>query len=195
MKPFSAFKIYIAVKTHFNSDHFDIRKYGIKTNVTQASFARRQDSSFFYRAVEQFPEKSKWMHACVCGHLVDKSYVKDILELDDELTSYYARRRRMSYDYENSLEKLLRKTKKLDHIFIQSSGRTDPVIMSFILSGEISLESAVLLNRVFRWVEKARTTDTLLWPDVKQKILKYEAFVPFDEYKYKALTEKVLKQV
>ena len=67
-------------------------------------------------------------------------------------------------------------TRKLDHIFIQNYDETDPLIISMIHQREISYESAVLMNTVFRWLNKARSSDTLLWPITRKKISNYGAF-------------------
>ena len=48
MDAFDAYKIYIALKSHFNSD-YDINKYNGKTSVSLDSFLKRSDRSFFGR--------------------------------------------------------------------------------------------------------------------------------------------------
>ena len=51
MDAFDAYKIYIALKSHFNSD-YDFNKYHGKTSVTLDSFLKRSDRSFLVELVE-----------------------------------------------------------------------------------------------------------------------------------------------
>ena len=46
MDAFDAYKVYIALKSHFNSD-YDFNKYNGKTSVSLDSFLKRGDRHFF----------------------------------------------------------------------------------------------------------------------------------------------------
>ena len=47
MEAFDAYKIYMALKAHFNSD-YDFNKYGGKTTVTKQSYLKRKDGEEEY---------------------------------------------------------------------------------------------------------------------------------------------------
>lgn len=193
MTPFEAYRIYIAVSTHFTSDGYDIHKYNGRANVSESSFLRRRDASFFYRAPKIYKTQDKWTKAIVACTLQDKGYVADVLSSDDIVDEFMVRRENMSRHYQDDLRDLLDITRKLDHLFIQNYDTTDPVIISKIHQGEISYESAVLMDMVFRWLNKARSSDTLLWPTTRKKLTKYRSFFNIDVDKYKDLTAKVIK--
>ena len=46
MDAFNAFKIYMGLKAHFNSD-YDFTKYGGKTRASKSSYLKRKDKHFF----------------------------------------------------------------------------------------------------------------------------------------------------
>ena len=193
IRPFEAYKIYVAITTHFKSDSYDIQKYGGRVNVTESSFLRRNDASYFYTATKLYQTKERWSKAIVANILEDNEYVVDIIQNENVVDEYVKRRENMSRHYQEDLRKLLDMTRKLDHIFIQNYDETDPLIISMIHQREITYESAVIMNTVFRWLNKARSSDTLLWPITRKKISKYGAFFNVNYDKYKDLTVKVIQ--
>ena len=46
MDAFNAFKIYMGLKAHFNSN-YDFTKYGGKTRASKSSYLKRKDKHFF----------------------------------------------------------------------------------------------------------------------------------------------------
>lgn len=193
MTPFEAYKVYVAVVTHFKSDSYDIVKYRGRVNANEPAFMRRRDASFFYTAAKLYKNPDRWTKAIVACILQDKEYVADIINSEDLIEAYMARRENMARHYQEDLRGLLDITRKLDHLFIQNYDTTDPIIISKIHQGEVRPESAVLMDYVFRWLNKARSSDTLLWPDTRRKLQKYRAFINVDVDKYNDLTVKVIK--
>ena len=53
MEAYDAYKIYIALKSHFNGD-YDFVKYNGKTNVKVDSFLKRGDRPFFGRVARKY---------------------------------------------------------------------------------------------------------------------------------------------
>lgn len=195
MTPFECYEIYVAVHAHFTSDTFDVSKSGFKTRASNSSFMRRKDAAHFYRAAKIYRTKRQWTEALIACYLQDRTYIVDILGADaaDNISEYDTRIQNMRVRYRADLTSLLDESTRLDCIFIQNYDGSEPVIVSKILTGDVSLESAVIMNSIFRWIDRARTSDTLLWPEYRKKLLKYQPLLRYDTYKYKDLTEKILK--
>jgi hypothetical protein len=62
------------------------------------------------------------------------------------------------------------------------------------LRKEVSIETVCLLNNVLGFVPmwSKKIADTIHWPNYRMKLLKYAAFLPKDDVKYKLLLKKVL---
>jgi hypothetical protein len=58
---------------------------------------------------------------------------------------------------------------------------------------EISLETVVILNSIFGFIqrESEKVTDTIIWPDTKRKIEKYTPFVNYNKDKCMKLLTNV----
>ncbi len=56
MDAFSAYKIYMGLKAHFNSD-YDFKKYSGKTTASKSSYLKRKDKFFFGKVSRRYGEK------------------------------------------------------------------------------------------------------------------------------------------
>jgi len=67
------------------------------------------------------------------------------------------------------------------------------VIVQMWMQEDISLETVVILNSIFGFIQRedSKISDTIIWPDNKRMIEKYTPFVNFDVNKCKTmLTDK-----
>jgi hypothetical protein len=68
-----------------------------------------------------------------------------------------------------------------------------PLIIKLWLQEEISLETVVILNAIFGFIdrESKNISDTIMWPDTQRKIEKYTPFVNFNRDKCISLLQKM----
>ncbi len=52
---FEAYKIYVAMKTHFSREDYNFFNYNGKTNANVDSFRKRKDRYFFIRFARKYP--------------------------------------------------------------------------------------------------------------------------------------------
>ena len=72
MEPFDAYKYYMAIKLHFESDSYDAPKYNFKTSISPQSFWKRRDKYHFAKLSRKFnkpgPEpEDAWKHLEICS--------------------------------------------------------------------------------------------------------------------------------
>jgi hypothetical protein len=67
-----------------------------------------------------------------------------------------------------------------------------PLIIKLWMQEEIQLETIVILDSILGFVEREnnKITDTIIWPDIYRKIMKYKPFVKFDRNKCLNLLKK-----
>ena len=60
------------------------------------------------------------------------------------------------------------------------------------MQGDILLETVVILDAITGFVEREnkKITDTIIWPDIYRKIMKYKPFVKFNKDKSIDLLKK-----
>lgn len=188
MKEYDSYTIYNALKLHFESDGYDAIKYNYKTNISPQSFYKRKDKYFFAKIARKYDKD-------LIGYYVSNfkegvSYVGDMVNEDGEIN--YRRHQRiiqsLSKCYKDDLNKL---EGDLDQYLI-SEDNQHPKIIQLLMQGEIHLETIVILNSILEFVQKedSKISDTIIWPDIKRKILKYQPFVHFDFDKFRQITIK-----
>ena len=76
---------------------------------------------------------------------------------------------------------------KFEDIFKISNGQ-HPYIIKAYLRKTITLETLVILNKIYNYLDKfnLEITDTVVWPDVARLIKKYTPFLKINIEKYDA---------
>ncbi len=190
--PFDSFKLYNALKLHFESDGYDAFKYNFKTNVKATSFLKRKDKYFFAKVAKKYERDMMGYYVSNFKH--DVSYVGEMINdcgeenYKNHMKVMQSIHRVFSVDINN----LHNHSDRFDKLLESQDGQL-PLIVQLWMQEEISLETVVILNSMLGFVprESKRITDTIVWPDIKRKIQKYGPFVNFDVYKCKNLLTNV----
>jgi len=75
--PFESYKLYNALKLHFETDGYDAIKYHFKTSVKPTSFFKRKDKFFFAKLAKTYESELKEFY--VANFKNDVKYVGDML--------------------------------------------------------------------------------------------------------------------
>ena len=75
----------------------------------------------------------------------------------------------------------------------ESKDNQIPLIIELLMQDEISLETVVILNSIFGFIEREsdNISDTIMWPDIKRLIEKYNPFVYYNRDKCMKLLTNV----
>lgn len=189
MESFDAYRIYQALKLHFEKDSYDAIKYRFKTSANPRSFWKRKDKYQFNKVAKRFQKEDDIVNYYVAHFLNGSKWVGEMVTDEDTYTQWLKRRESLSYLFEQDLYKIEDHT--FDELLISVDGQYPPIIREY-LEGSISIETVVVINRITGFLRKANKdiTDTILWPDLYLKISKYDPFVVVDKTK---MTKIILK--
>lgn len=197
MDPFESYKLYNALKLHFESDSYDAVKYNFKSNVSSKSFFKRKDKFFFAKLAKHHGKELKMYF--VSNFINDVNYVGDMINEDGEKN--FMRLKKIHESLHHSFEKDINtldnymdvNTYNFDTILESKDGQ-HPMVIKLWLQEEISLETIVILNAILGFVdrESKKITETIMWPSLIRKITKYEPFIKFDTVKCKDIMKKIL---
>ena len=179
--PFDSYKLYNALKLHFESD-YDAIKYNYKTRVNASSFFKRRDKYYFAKLAKNHPKDLKEFY--VSQFINDIKYVRDMT--DPTAKANYLEYRRIHESIHRVFEKDINTL--VDNDFdnlMESVDNQTPLVIRKWMEEDITLETIVILNSMTGFVlrEGKKITETILWPDVSRKILKYSPFVNFKKDK------------
>ena len=189
--PFESYKLYNALKLHFETDGYDAIKYHFKTSVKPTSFFKRKDKFFFAKLASTYGNELKEFY--IANFKNDVKYVGDMLNEGGE--RYYRDHKKvmesLTYQFETDINKLNDMDVSFDSL-LEAEDNNHPLIIKLWMQEEILLETIVILDSILGFVEREnkKITDTIIWPDIYRKIMKYKPFVKFDRDKYLNLLKK-----
>jgi len=185
MEAFEAYTLYLALKRHFTPNSgYDYFKYNGKTNASKKALETRKDRYFFHKLskkadplyflVANFIE---YGHNIWIGDLVNDS------KYDDAYNDWLKKKESISYIFSQELSQL---DDDLDKNLKIEDGQY-PHLLTLYLRKKICIETLILLNCVLTFLPKwqKEITDTSLWPDIYNTVLKYSRFVDYDFFKIK----------
>ena len=117
-------------------------------------------------------------------------WVGDLLTEDAEV-NYRSRQKilqSLSYEFTVDLTKLFNGIDDPNEVIKVVDGDY-PVLLTYTLQKETKIETLCILNSILGFLPMwdKKITDTIRWPNLKRKIVKYTAFLPKDVVKYSAL--------
>ena len=97
----------------------------------------------------------------------------------------------LSYQFENDINKLHEMDVEFDSL-LEAEENNHPLIVRLWMQDEILLETVVILDALTGFVEREnkKISDTIIWPDIYRKIMKYKPFVKFNRDKCINLLKK-----
>ena len=193
MMPFDAYKCYLSLKNHFTKDKYDYHKYCGKTRATVQSFYKRKDR-FWFEKLSRNKSDEEVVNFFVSNFITctDPSELwigEMIRDGEDRYTAWKKRTQSLSYFFREEMEKTFA-NQKLDSLFVTKKGH--PTILKKYLSGDVSIESMVILDRILGYRQQFDNhIQDPVWETVSLRIKKYSSFLHIDVFHYK----KILKEI
>lgn len=187
--PFEAYKLFMAIKTHFTNPNFDYFQYNGKIRASIQSFEQRRDRFQFAKLARHKDPQSFLVANFVSGN---PKWIGDVLS--DESESIYT-------DWQRRIESLTylvtKEIKQLEDGFVDKfkvKNGQHPELLKLYRQGKVSVETLVILNDLLHFFQfwDTRIDDTIIWPSVRDKCLKYRQFLHYDKAKIKPLVKELM---
>ena len=189
IEPFDAYKLYNALKLHFESDTYDAIKYNFQTTINHNSFFKRRDKYYFAKLAKTYDNNLK--HFYISQFINDVKYVGEMLEpkAKRNYVNYKKTHEALSHMFQKDINTL--SNNDFDTL-LESKNNQVPRVIQKWMEEDITLETLVILNSLTGFVKKEgkNIAETIIWPDISRKILKYSPFVRVDEKKYSNILKK-----
>ncbi len=186
MTGYEAYKLYVALKNHFNSDTYDYFRYGGKTRANAKSYETRPDKYFFMKlAKHKDPEKY------ILANIIEDSanvWVGELVneqKAEDNYKRWLGRQESLTYVFQNDLDKL--NSDYNSNFLVETNNH--PLLLKMLIQNKISIETLIILNELcafFRHWSKQIDED-IIWPIIQKKCKKYRPFLKFDKDKLKQI--------
>ena len=200
MDDFEAFKVYVAMKSHFQGD-YNYKKYSGKQNIRESAFHKRQDKSTFQELSRRFTKKELEEFLLATFLTSNSEYMWTGNLLDEETLNAYkewkSRVQSMSYNFREDVHKIIdkavEKDLRFDNIFKSVKGEY-PFVMKMENLGEISLETFIILDKMFDILETQdkKVRDSIFYPMYKKKCQNYSDFLNINIEHYKQMFRQII---
>jgi hypothetical protein len=194
--PFETYQTYLSMKSHFTNRKYDFFKYGGKSRATMASFNKRKDKYFFEKTSRKYSDEevlnfllANFVHTDNPQNL----WIGEIINSGERNYADWMRRKQsLTYLFKEQVEKLMCE-KSLNEVFNCSKGH--PPLLKKYLGGEISLETLIILEKVFSFRKNFdRKLQDPVWETVSLKIKKYIPFLNINVFHYKKILRELINE-
>ena len=194
--PFETYQTYLSMKSHFTNRKYDFFKYGGKSRATMASFNKRKDKYWFEKTSRKYSDEEVLNFLLANFVSTDNPqnlWIGEIINSGERNYSQWMKRKQsLTYLFKEQSNELLF-NKNLNEVFDCSKGH--PPVLKKYLGGEISLETFIILEKVFSFVKKfdKKLTDPV-WESVSLKIKKYIPFLNINVFQYKKILRDLINE-
>ena len=192
--PFDAYKCYLSLKRHFVDDKYDYFKYCGKSRATIQSFYKRKDRMWFEKISRQKTDEEIvdfFVANFVSCNDPESLWIGEMIkEGEARYQNWQKKVQSLSYVFKEESQSLFEEN-KFEDVFKCSKGH--PVVLKKYLSGKISLETMVLLDKIFAYSKNFdKKLQDPVWQTVSRRIKKYNPFLNIDVFRYKRILKEVI---
>ena len=193
--PFETYQTYLSMKSHFTNRKYDFFKYGGKSRATMASFNKRKDKYWFEKTSRKYSDEEVLnflLSNFVSANNPENLWIGEIINSGERTYAEWMKRQQsLTYLFKEQSNELLF-NKKLNEVF-DCSNNKHPIVLKKYLGGEISLETLMILEKVFSFVKNfdKKLTDPV-WETVSFKIKKYTPFLNINVFPYKKILREMI---
>lgn len=187
MNAFRAYRYYLALKMHFTTDRYDVIKHKGRIKASRESFMKHE--YMYQKLAKQYPDNeivnflvSNFVSGNHWGGVFDSQSNETYLKWKKRIES-------LTYTFKSDLQTILMdlNLNEFDgnQIFLVQKNQ-HPYIIRAYMSKKISLETLVILNKLFKFCDNFdnQIEENFVWPDISRLIKKYSPFVKIDKEKY-----------
>lgn len=197
MESYEVYRLYMAIKLHFTTDSYDISKTKGHVKNCRESFLKRKDIFAFRKLGEKY-SKQEIIDFLVANFTRGDKYggVFD-RESEDFYFEWKSRQQKLSYVFSQDVNNILLEAERTGEDPFASISGSHPIIVRLYLGGKISLETVIILDKLFNFKYSIDTSlqNDFVWKEVSRLIQKYRIFVKIDKEKFLQLWNKEKGQV
>lgn len=196
MTPFGAYRCYLACKSHFTTDSYDIIKYRGRVSAKLETFEKRKDRYRFEKLAKSSSDTE--IFQTFVANFVSKPDYSGLF--DDQTETRYkkwvAYQQALSYNFGNEVKNLLEDAKSsglcYNDVFFSSEQQHPPVLTAY-LGKSISVDTLVILDRLNSFTDKM--VDDVVTKDILRTARKYDPFLKVDLEVYGKLNERIRSDI
>jgi hypothetical protein len=183
--------MFLAIKMHFTTPGYDYIKYQGKVGAKIESFERRRDKFQFAKLAK----KKDPLYFLVSNFVYDSpTWIGDLLteEAENNFAEWQKKQQSLTYILTNEIN-------MLDDDFVSYFKVKDgqhPLLLNMYKQKKLSIETLIVLNDILTFfpIWDKKLNDTIIWPSIRDKCLKYRQFIHYDKAKLKQVVKSMMTE-
>ena len=180
MDPFLVYKMYLALKLHFTTESYDITKHRGAVRGKKETFLQRKDLTAIRKLARDYSQKQ--IRDFLVANFVSGDKWGGVFDTQamDIYNEWVVQKKRIMYTFATDLDYILMEMEKRG---LQSAINSSehPLVLKLLLGKKISLESVVILDKLFNFVDNYK--DDFVLKDTCLLVKKYQPFLAIDSKK------------
>jgi len=189
MTDYQAYKMYLALRAHFQTDDYDVIAQRGRIRASEKSFIGSGKAFSFQRLAKLYKDDE------ICDFMVANFTAGDRWGgvFDSEAARRYQNWKRrvesLRYIFTQDLQRLKAMTEDENTDLTSAEPGHHPLVVRAYFGQHISLETLVILDTLLNFSAGYDQTmsETLMWPETSRLIRKYRPFLKFDETAFRQL--------
>jgi hypothetical protein len=177
MTSYDVYKLYAALRLHFTDPKYDITVTKGRMRNLRQSFEKRKDTQYMYKLANEY-KRSEVIDILVANFVAGSDtaniYTGNFIE---NYKKYLTRRKRMLYNLDVDLDNILFRIEKEGSKSAMEG--THPLIFRMYMGGDIQIETLVIMEKLYPYVEDYASDFVL--EHICLLVKKYKPFVRFDK--------------
>lgn len=177
MTSYDVYKLYAALRLHFTDPKYDITVTKGRMRNLRQSFEKRKDTQYMYKLANEY-KRAEVIDILVANFVAGSDtaniYTGNFIE---NYKKYLTRRKRMLYNLDVDLDNILFRMEKED--LKSAMEGTHPLIFRMYMGGDIQIETLVIMEKLYPYVEDYASDFVL--EHICLLVKKYKPFVRFDK--------------
>jgi len=176
---FAVFNLYMACKLHYSNGTYNAIKYNFRTRTKENTFWKRKDRYFFHKLNNTLNHnREEVIEFFNANFVAGNEWIGDMVGDEAVWAAHQKKMQAFQYNFENDINTIYTEAcddgeVPFDSIFEIGDGQSHPPIIKLLLQDDIMIETVIVLNQLLGFVPRLKITESLVWPDLKNKILKY----------------------
>ena len=192
MTEFEAYKMYLALRAHFQTDEYDVIEKQGRIRASQKSFVGSGKAFGFRRLTKLYKD------AEICDFMVANFTAGDrwggVFDADAsrQYQSWKRRVESLRYIFNQDLDRLYSMAQDDNCDLVAFDTGHHPLVLRAYFGGHICLETLVILDAILGFREQfdQSMSEVFMWPDTSRLIRKYRPFLKIDADTYKKIYEE-----
>lgn len=194
---FKVYRTYLALKSHFTTESYDFIKYKGKTRASLKTYENRRDKYLFEKLSTQYDKKS--IIDFFIANFTHGNRTFGLYDIKEESFKVYlnwkGRIESLGYLFSNDVKYILKNCGSIENSFIIHPMNDYPPVIKYCFSKSISLETVLILDEIYEFMDKLYITEDVFYPNFKMLVSKYKRLVKINKERYIAIINKSKEDV